>query len=93
MESTGVDATAVSELRGSRYAIRRGEPYTGFALNVTRGPAIRGAVGAERSALMAEAAVPQVRRTTPQAAAYWAAAAFNGRHHERRCGHWQPAAT
>jgi hypothetical protein len=63
--------------------------YTGFVLNVIRGPAIRGEVGGERSALMADAAVPQVRRTTPQAAAYWAAA-FNGRHHKRRRGRSQP---
>jgi hypothetical protein len=44
--------------------------------DVDRGPVIRGAVGGEWSALMADAAVPQVSRTTPQTAAYWAAA-FN----------------
>jgi len=48
--------------------------------DVARGPVIRGADGRERSALTAEAAVPQqVSTTTPQTAAYWAAA-FNSRH-------------
>jgi hypothetical protein len=42
---------------------------TGFALDVTRGPVIRGAVGGERSTFRADAAVPQVRRTIPQTAA------------------------
>src|SRR5207247_1159413 len=51
--------------------------YTGFGLDVTRGPAMRGAVGGERSALRADAAVPQVKSTTPQATAYQGAA-FNG---------------
>jgi hypothetical protein len=64
---------------------------TGFALDVTRGPVIRGAVGRERSAFRAEAAVPQARRTTPQTAAYWAAA-FNGRHLTRRFGRAQQRA-
>jgi hypothetical protein len=62
----------------------------GFALDVTRGPVIRGAVGPERSALEAEAAVPQVRSTTPQTAAYWAIAAFNARHLRRPCRRLQP---
>jgi len=63
--------------------------YTGFALDVTRGPVIRGADGRAWSALRAEAAVPQARRMTPQTAAYWAAAAFNARHLRKWPGHLQ----
>lgn len=65
--------------------------YTGFAVDVRRGPVIRGAVGDERSAVRADAAGPQVSRTTPQRAAYWAAA-FNARHHKNRRGRMQTSA-
>jgi hypothetical protein len=63
----------------------------GLVFDVVRGPTIRGAVGGERSAFEADAAVPQARRVTPQTAAYWTAAFTNARHPTNLRGRLQAA--
>ena len=58
---------------------------TGVVLDVARGPAIRGAVGGERSALSAEEATPALRRRSPTTPASFAAK-LKPRHDSRVVG-------